>query len=248
MKVTYRLKVKINSEYKVIEFGEPSTGEEKHEMFELRHEIYSQRNYFNKSYSAKELDIDAYDRLDSTKYFIAKLEGKIIGSVRRISGAKLPTELYFEFEEPREMKSVGPNERAEVSRLVVKRPSEKYYLPRNVVMLFMVKALVEQASKDRIKGGYMFLKLGVRQKLRRLKVPIHLIRGYSQTYPKTGIMAPYFFNPNDKVIPAYFKIQEISEFLKNTTDNRWIFKNEGNGNYLLKSNVYNIFLRALKII
>lgn len=217
--------------------------EDLNEIFKIRARVYSKRGYFKEK---KELDQDEYDQDKNTVYFCAKYKDKVIGALRIIKRDILPTEQYFEFIEPEEISRFQRDERCEISRLVVERQEESF-IPRNLIMLFMLFRLIKYADKHGLKCGYSFIKESLFDKLSKIHFPFHSIEKYSQRYPDDGVLYNYFNDPADRVSPIFFFTRESFEFIERLLK-RKIFTHTEEGTYFLENNLYTKFLKSLKII
>lgn len=248
MKRLSRLHLTFDNRLRTIEFGIPEGKKELDEMFALRQSVYSSKRYLHDRFLKNKFDTDAYDRKNQCIYFIAKLEGQIVGTVRFIVSDPLPTENFFKFTPPGFMANLRNDQKVELSRLVIVKHAELGYLPRNIVLLYFIYTLVDYQREMGVVGGYAFLKKGIRTKLRRLRVPVHLVKKYEQRYPDDGMLQNYFNEKYDKVIPMYFRVTEISDYIKKIVNNRWMFKKHGEYEHELKNNMYNLFLRFFNVI
>lgn len=248
MKTIYELQLKVNNEDKIINFGIPDNPDEIEKMHRLRFDSYSYRGYIDPKLFPDGIEKDEHDKDGKCIYFIAKLNDKILGTVRLIKDYYLPTEKEcFKFNEPEEMKKIPREQRAELGRLVIIPPDKNVYLPRNLIMLFLINTLVSWGMENRILGGYAFIKEKLRIKLEKLKMPIHLIKNYTQIYPKDGILYGYFSQENDKVIPIFYLTEEFKNYIDKIVNKSLMFKKE-RGKFILRENLYNKFLKFLKII
>ncbi|MFH1900606.1 MAG: hypothetical protein ABIJ83_05050 [Patescibacteria group bacterium] len=248
MKIIYQLQIKINNKDKIINFGIPDNPDEIEKMHRLRFNSYSYKKYIDPKLFPDGIEKDEYDKDGKCTYFIAKLDDKILGTVRLIKDKYLPTEKEcFKFEEPEEMKNISREQRAELGRLIIIPPDKNVYLPRNLIMLFLINTLVTWGIENNILGGYAFIKEKLRIKLEKLKMPIHLIKDYVQIYPKNGILYGYFSQEDDKVIPIFYFTEEFKNYIDKIVNKSLIFKKETT-KFILRENLYNKFLKLLKII
>ncbi len=248
MKNLLKLKFDFENKPSYIDFGQPETLEEHEEMFRFRYEVYKKKDYFKSDYEYSDNGLDSCDKEKTTEYFIAKFNEKIIGSVRLIRTEVLPTEHYFEFKEPEEVAKIPREKRAELSRLTVAPYLHGVYLPRNIVFLLLLYVLVDYAQKNRIDGGYSFVKNSLREKMIKLKMPMNIIEDFSVCYPSDGILYNYFYNqPENKVFPIYFLTDDFKKYLDNLLENKRLFSFSEN-EVILKTNLYTKFLKTLKII
>ncbi|OHA82508.1 MAG: hypothetical protein A3B07_02705 [Candidatus Yonathbacteria bacterium RIFCSPLOWO2_01_FULL_43_27] len=249
MKIMYELSVEDNKQNKTIYFGVPNCEKELQEMYRLRYNIYTSRGYIDPKLFPSQQDIDDYDLSGKCDYFIAKVDEQIIGTVRLIKDQFLPTEKEcFSFEEPSDIKSISRENRAEIGRLIVARNDNNKYLPRNIVMLFMIKCLADFGLNSGISGGYAFIKEKLDSKLKKLKIPVHTIDNYRQIYQQEGVLYNYFNQEGDKVIPIYFITDEIGKYIDDVLHNSRMFQKAEDTKYVLRSNLYNGFLKMLGII
>ncbi len=240
----------INNKSKNIEikFGIPDSEEELIKMFKLRYEIYASKNYINPNKFPDGLEKDEYDLNNKSTYFIASIADEVIGTVRLIKDYPLPTQLYFEFEEPNEIRQIDKQNLVEIGRLIVKpyKLNNKEYLPRHLIMLILFKTLVDYSRKYNFLGGYAFIKLSLEKKLKAINFPLGYIEKYKQNYPKEGILFRYFNNFQDPVRPVYFLRDPLEKFL-NTIFNWKNFKPYGENSLIFKNTYLNRLLLKLKI-
>ena len=249
MRVMYELDVKDNKQNKTIYFGVPDSTQEFQEMHQLRYVVYSSRGYIDSNLFPTQQEKDDYDLSGKCSYFIAKVDNKIVGTVRLIKDQFLPTEKEcFSFKEPLDIKTIPREDRAEIGRLIVARNDNNKFLPRNIVMLFLIKCLTDFGLNNRIDGGYAFIKQKLDSKLKKLKIPIHEIENYRQIYQQEGILYNYFCQENDRVIPIYFLTKEIGKYIDEVLDNSHMFKKIEDKKYILRGSLYNVFLKMLGII
>lgn len=233
-----------------IYFGMADLKEELDEIFALRYKVYSRKGYINEQLYKDGREIDVYDREGKCKYFFARYEDKIIGSIRLIVSDRLPTEDVFSFEEPVEIKKIKKINRVEFGRFIVIPPDEKngLYFPRNLIMLFLINILGRYCLDNEFYGGYSFIKKRLRDKMRSLRMPIHEINNYKQCVDKDDVLFNYFNQKDDDVIPIYFLTNEFVKFSEDHIENTHIFTKIDNTSFALNSNIYTNFLKNLKII
>jgi len=250
MKLKKELQLVINGETKVIRFGEAETEEELNKIFKLRFDSYSSKGYIDSTCFPNGLETDDYDTKKDCRYFLAELDGKVIGTVRIIFDKILPTEKYFTFAEPKEIKNIPRKNRAELGRLIVIPPDREkgIFLPRNLVMLFMFDVVIDFGINNGILGGYSFIKDNLHKKLQKIRTPIHPIFPHKQHYPDDGVIRGYFNQPENPVLPCYFITSEFKEFIDKIIRNSWIFRKKSETEFVLKTNLYTKFLKAMKII
>lgn len=253
MKVYNKLKLKHDGVSKEILFGEPESKEEFEKMFSLRFNVYSAKKYFKDNFDGfkEKTDQDIYDLGGKCLYAIAVVDNdRVIGTVRLIRDKILPTELFFKFDTPQKIEEVPITDRGEVGRLVIQQYSESSFLPRNLILLFLLKTVLKIGRDAGVKGGYSFVKKGLLDKLAKLKVPIHIVREYIQSYPNDGILFNYFNQQDDPVSPTYFFTSEIEQYLDNVLNSKSkiIQRGEDEKTFVLNDSLYTRFLRRMKIL
>lgn len=230
MKVLKTITSKLdNGKKKDILIGHPDSEEEFREMYKLRCDIYVKKGYIEETFYPNGLDFDEYDDQGKCVYFIAKVNKKIIGTVRIIIDEYLPTEKEcFDFEEPIDMKNISRENRAEIGRLIVSRYNKHEHFPKRVIMIGMLSEVTSYFKKNNIEGGYSFIKNKLRKKLKTINAPFHVIRDFKQKY-KGEIMRNYFNDCDDKVYPVYFITNELDNY--NTFLFDKLFQKIGEGTY-----------------
>lgn len=249
MKVLKELKLKLNKEDKIIFFGIPDSQKELDDMFRLRFKIYSKKNYIDKDKYCENKEIDLYDKNNLCDYFIAKLDDKIIGTIRLIKSDTLPTEKDFSFTEPDQIKEIPRENRGELSRFIITPPSEKgeIFLPARLVMLVMFSTLINYGVNNSILGGYSFIKKSLEKKMEKIGFPFHKIKDYKLEISNTNTLYKYYINNDDPVIPIYFITNEFKIFIEKILNNNLIFTRENN-TLTLNDNVYTKFLKLCNVI
>lgn len=244
--ITYNTLIISNKNKNIkVKFGIPDSEEELIKMFKLRYEIYSQKNYIDPNQFPDKLERDEYDKNNKAIYFIASVNNEVIGTLRLIKDYPLPTQLYFEFEEPEEIKQIKKQNLVEIGRLIVKpyKLNTKKYLPRHLIMLGLFKTICDYSHKYNFLAGYAFIKSSLEKKLKFINFPVEYIQQYKQKYPEDGILFRYFNNPTDPVIPVYFLRDSIEKFL-NTIFNWKFFNYTGKNIILFKDTYWNrLFLK-----
>lgn len=244
MKVLLKISLKLKKELKTIFFGIPEN-DEVEEMYRLRYRNYLLHDYIEKNDTKK--DIDEYDDGRSA-YFIAKVDDKILGCVRMIKDYYLPTEKdCFQFDEPKDMKKIERNNRAEVSRLIVEGYSEKVFLPTHLVILGLFYALIKHTEEANILAGYSFIKKTLKIKLNRLKFPFHKIEKYIQIY-KGHTLKKYFSDPENPVIPIYYLTSEVRLYINKIFNKRLLFKKQSGSEYIFIAKfLWNLYRKFLSL-
>jgi N-acyl-L-homoserine lactone synthetase len=217
------------------------------EVYKQRYRVYSRYGYLHESDFSSKKEADAFDKKECT-YVVAKRDERLVGSLRLIEATVLPIEVYFKFKLPK--KALDKLERrAEISRLIVERlhPADDL-IPRNLIMLSLVQALVEEAMQRDIELGVAYVKQSLLRKLRRLRFPIHVISESKCVYPKNGPMAPYFYSKKDPVSPAYFYIDEVNAYLLSVFHGRFFAKSKEAHMFTLRKDMFNSMLSALGIL
>ena len=183
--------------------GYPETPEEFEAMFRLRTDVYKRKGYIT-----AESDKDEYDLNNKCIYFIAELNDMLVGSVRLVIDAPLPTELYFDFKEPEAITRIPRNKRGEISRLISVAKGMNH-----LVSLSLIKAIIKWAKENDFWGGYSFIKTGLEQILSSVGVPFHPISPATLKYDES-LLHDYFYKGN-AVLPIYYLRDEAAEFIRN---------------------------------
>jgi len=183
----------------VLKVGHPETEEEFEAMFRLRSKEYKRRKYIT-----VDSDFDEYDLGGKCVYFIAKLQEEIVGTVRLIMADPLPTELYFDFEEPLEMRMIPKGKRTELSRLIAVAGEVNY-----LVLWNLIKAILEFSEKNDFQGGYSFIKRGLERIIQSMGIPLHVIDSSALRY-SDSLLHGYFYH-GSPVKCIYYLRDEIIE-------------------------------------
>jgi hypothetical protein len=171
---------------------------------------------------------------------------RLLGSLRLIQSAALPIDDCFTFNLPKKAREF---DRAEISRLVVERnhPVDDF-IPRNLIMLLLIKSVVSYAKQNDLGLGVAYVKQSLLQKLRLLRFPIHLLKEYKCIYPKNGPMIKYFSDNKDPARPAFFYIEEVDAYVSKLFHSR-LFLQKGSRNvYQLRQDMFNSVLKTLGIL
>ena len=251
MKIINELCLKIGGKEKSVFFGIPETEEEAGEMFHLRYYVYNLKGYLNSNIDPDLLDRDEYDLEHKCYYLTAKIDERVIGTVRLIIDNFLPTEREcFEIQEPTAMKKIPRGQRGEISRLIVipYDKNNKQYLPRNIILLFLIKSVFTLCSDNNILGGYSFVTEKLYKKIQKLKIPVHILRNHKLVYSQEGLLYPYFHQKGNPIIPIFYMRDEIEQYINKIFNKKSLFARVKDNKYILKQNLYNQFLRLLKII
>jgi N-acyl-L-homoserine lactone synthetase len=232
MKILKEISLELGKENKTIFFGIPDTDEELQKMYMFRYRIYLEHDYIIKN--KKEKDIDEYDDGRSI-YFIARIDNRIIGTVRLIRHEYLPTEKdCFKFQEPLEISKIPRIQRAELGRLIIEKYNDKLFLPRHLVLLGLLSSTMDYALENNIKGGYSFIKNSLKVKLEKLRFPFHLVKDFKQIY-SGGILENYFKDEKDPVWPIYYLAEEVTPYFDRVFNNWLFFRKENQKHFLFKN-------------
>jgi len=241
------LKIDFAGKPETVFFGIPDSKEELREMYELRYKVYAKRGYIDSSKYKNLKETDDIDNNDLAKYFIAKFKGQIVGSVRLIQKeGRLPTEDVFDFDKIELLENLEYRQKGELSRLISVPPQGGIYFPRNIVMIFLIKILVDYGNKNDIKAGYAFIKKSLDSKLRLLSMPIHKIDNYKLEVSRGDVLYNYFTQKEDPVVPMYFVTLEFGKYIENFLK-RYTNKTDDNI-YELKNNLFTFFLKKMRIL
>ncbi len=182
-----------------LEVGYPKTDEELEAMFRLRTKVYTELGYIT-----AESDIDEYD-LNKCIYFIAKINDRLVGTVRLVIDDPLPTELDIAFKEPEEIARIPRNKRGEISRLVSIAKGMNH-----LVSLSLIKAIIKWAQENDFLGGYASIFKGAFNPA--FSILAHPISSTTLKYDK-DLLHNYFYK-GDKVLTIYYLRDEAAEFME----------------------------------
>jgi len=248
MKVFKEIHFKVNGGNKILYFGMPNSNDELKAMFEMRYKIYSKLNYISKDQFQDQIEQDEYDKDKKCDYFIAKIDGQIVGSARLVQDYYLPTEKEcFKFEEPPEMKNIPREKRGEIGRLIITRSKQhNKFMPPHLILLGILDSIMNLSFKKDLIAGYSFVKESLRRKIKKLNIPFHAIKSFTKIYSKKHLWG-YFHDPNDSVSPVYYLRDEAHKYFKRIFFNKKIFKMIGKRKflYLLGNNSWK-FLFCIK--
>lgn len=225
VKNKYKIKYKnIEDELQVIF---PESEDDKTIFYKFRYKKYFNNDYIE--FNADGIDKDEYDNLNSIIHIGIKSRNhdKIIGYVRIIRSNPLPIiKDCFDFKEPIWIKFFSNKNLLEISRLIVDKYSDKYFLPRHFVMFLLIKEILLYARDNRIYFGYAFIKNKLMLKFKKIYFPFYKIKNYFQKY-NNGPLARYFNQPNNEVIPVYFSyhIMKMYIFFIWIKFNKYIYAN-----------------------
>lgn len=238
MKKIISLIYKTSSNRVVVDFGIPENEDELKKMYSLRYKSYSKKGYLNLDKCIDNLDIDENDSLNFRHlYIVASCEDEYIGTLRSIKKTPLPTEEDFEFKKPEIFKDIASDKLREIGRLISISNPKTNILPRGLIMLFMLHTASIIFKSENIYGGYAFIKETLLKKMVKRNMPFHIIKEYKETYPKDGVLYPYFHQKNDPVVPMYFLTEEFLKYTNKKTHSPLIFKWNTDREVLLKNNL-----------
>lgn len=216
-------------------------------VYAQRFRVYTAYKYIDPAKFPANAEHDAFDA--HSTYVVAKRGERVIGSLRLIHGTSLPIHKYFDFTEPASFSQIPTVERAELSRLVVERLQPvDVDIPRNIIMLMLVKVVTDEARQRGLRIGYAYLKASLIRKLRLLRFPYQLIDSYACTYPETGFMHPYFSDAGDSVTPGYFFLDEVENYLDYFFVQQHLLERTDDRSYALKHDAFNGVLKMLGIL
>ncbi len=245
MKVLKEIVLKVGNKDKTIYFGLPDNDKELEEMYKFRYRVYLKHNYIIENIEGR--DVDEYDNGRSI-YFIAKIDNRIIGTVRLIQAEYLPTEKdCFNFQEPLEISKIPRNQRAELSRLIVEHYDKKVFLPRHLVMLGLLSVIMVYALENNINGGYSFIKDSLKVKLNKLDFPFYSIKNFRQVYNK-GILNKYFNDNTDLVWPIYYLTAEIVPYFDKIFGKKIFFRKKNSNKIFFKNQLLFKFLQKINAL
>lgn len=203
-----------NGKEKIVYFGQPDQTSELEETYKFRNDQYIKRGYIEKGFYPDGRDYDELDRKNKCEYFIAKVDDRLIGTLRLIMDDYLPTETEcFDFAEPKAIKRIPRNKRAEIGRLIVSRYCDDIFFPRHIIMLGLLMDAFNYCQEQHIQGGYSFIKDKLRKKFKKILFPIHVIKEFEQIY-NLPTLHNYFSDPQDTVWPIYYLSREVQLYFR----------------------------------
>jgi hypothetical protein len=196
---------------------------------------------------AEKKEYDQYDQENKCKYFIAVLDGKMVGTARLVVDKHLPVEKdYFEFSEPLEMKKIPRNKRVEVSRLI-SRP-HKFVFPRHFIILGLFDVIIQFSFEHDIRAGYAVIERPFQQKLEKLKFPFRSINNFQIKHsPLTKKFPGYFTNKNNLSLIYFFR-DEVHQYIKKIINNRIFFQKLDQKTLIFKTGACYKFLKLIRKI
>ncbi len=251
MKAYKSIKINLRGELKTILFGMPNSEEELDKMYELRYKVYVKKEaYIPDDESLEEREIDEYDRINKCHYFIAEIDGKIIGSARIITISPPPTRTeYYEFKEPSEIKKMSSDEVCEIGRLISIKYSEKVYLPRHLILLGLISSMLDFSRENNIKAGYGTIKGKALKSILELGLPVHVINKKELIYDPEKSHDPlsnFFNDPNRPVYLIYYLREEVENYVDSILNNKLLFKKLGENIFLFKNAIVVKFIYSLR--
>lgn len=188
-----------------LKVGYPETDEELEAMFRLRTKVYTEWGYI----TAGQNDKDEYDLDNKCVYFIAKIDEKLVGTVRVVIDDPLPAELVLDFKEPEEIARIPRNKRCEISRLIGTAKGLNH-----LVSLSLIKAMIEWAKENDCRGGYSFIQSYLVQILNSIRFPIHFIEPYTLKNIEGSLHDYLDKSGGSEVLPIYYLRGESAEFME----------------------------------
>lgn len=218
------------------------------QMHAQRYRVYAKYGYIRREDYPSQFEKDAFD--SNSVYYGAFIGERLLGSVRVVRTSPLPIETFFTFQVPQDIKAVPAKERCEIGRLVVERKHpDDTVIPRNIVMLFLIKALVDrEASETKTPIAYAYLTSALLRKLTILGIPVHTLKNVQCLYPRVGPMHGYFYSEKGAIVPAYFVVAEIRAYLDSLVTSKRMFDQIGPDSYHLRHSLFNKFLSTLGIL
>lgn len=219
MKVLRTIQIRLGKKYHSLSFGVPTTNEELEEMFCLRYKVYVLENrYGDKKNFPEEKEYDTYDIKKKCKYFIAILDGKIVGAARLILTDLLPVEKdYFKFQKPPAIKKIPRRKIMEVSR-VISRP-HKFIHPRHLIILGLFDSILKFCFNNDIQAAYAVIEQPLKEKLEKLKFPFYLIENLRIRQSSLTKKFPRYFSKKNKLYLIYFFRNEVDKYLRKIMNN-----------------------------
>ncbi len=241
-----QLKYTLNINSEEISFGIADSKSEMSDVFKQRCRVYSKYGYIDSADCVDGLDSDEFDE-HSVHIVAYNKDKRLLGSVRMINSTKLPIQTFFDFGVNSNFPEIPRGKLVELSRIVVCRRDSDSYIPRNILIVFMSKILVDVAIKNDFRIGLAYLKESLLKKILMLKMPVTVITDYKCIYPEGGFMSKYFYKDRDSVTPAFFILGDFLRYLDDILVNKNLFECVDN-TYTLHNTMYTRFLKSLRIL
>ena len=153
----------------------------------------------------------------------------------------LPTRKdYFRFAEPPEIKVLSPSQKIEIGRFISMGKAMGRYLPRHIIPIGLITAIVKAAPSYGWEGGYGSLKKSFYKKLRKIRFPLYLIKEHLLIFNGRETEDPLknFFTEHNPVVPTYFTRRGVEKYI-NYFFRRPFFKKTGSDEFKYQDNLVN---------
>src|SRR3989344_1410379 len=242
MKKIHSIKFSNNNVTHLINFGFAETEIELESIYKLRYKIYvNKKNYIPKGYYKDDKDVDFYDKKNSSVNIIAEHNGEIVGSLRIIKSRPLPIrDHYFNFKTPKSFDGIDESRIVEIGRLIsIGKINNSCYIPRHLTMLGMFYVISYYFKENNIIGLYGALKLYIFKKIKKINLPVKLIKNYQSIFEikiSEDPLKNFFNNPNDPVVPVYLNAEDGYRYLDSLFNSSLVFKKEDTGIRIYRNN------------
>lgn len=191
-----------------IDVGVATTRAERAAVSVQRFRVYRRWGYYR---PGLRIDHELHD--DGAIVFLATLrggadDGRLVGSARLVLGQprpgfRFPAQEAFEFDLPAEIRDVPVTRCHEMGRLVSEPPAG-FPLGTLVTPLGLVQAVSLYSQQRGVRCGLGVIKRRLVRALVGLGVRVHEIAGARLVYPRTGVIAGYFYRHPDPPVPVYW--------------------------------------------
>lgn len=213
MRIVKEITLGVSANAPIVRFGIPTTSSELESMFHLRHDVYvSEKKYIPAGYYPESLDKDYHDTNNECIYFIAMVNGVVIGTARILHTHPLPIfQDYFAFDEPLSMQHISEKQKVEIGRIISRHRHVGVSIPRQLVMLGIFSIMADYGEDAGFDGGYGAIKSSALRKFERIGVPIHRIPIFQRIYSPSASADPLkrFFDDGDLPVPVFYLRDEI---------------------------------------
>lgn len=226
-----------NKKEQDIDFGIAISKEEIQNVYSFRYMVYLEKGHICKKKDQK--DIDYFDEKKLCRYYIAKYNNNLIGTLRIIYSNPSPTKaLFYEFTVPDKIANIKDENILEVGRLISRPFVFSLKIPRHLIMIGLFHAIGVDQFNNKYQAGYGSIKKSVYDKLRAIGLPVNEI---TSALPRKIInlrgVKNFFKESKDAPHPVYYIIDEVRDYLNGLFNNVLVFKKNSPKHYVLRSKI-----------